>query len=257
MWFPLEKSREETVKGERQRIVYGAISAEVPDGIRDIVVQDGMDCEPLVKEGFVNWDHLDGPQHLIGEPLSTKPCRLNDAGQIDENGAIPATEGRVLLYRDHPPSDAVWSLVRAIERTPNARRRIGFSVQGEILEKQGHRIEKSRIRHLAMSHQPLMPLSFAQIAKSLRKASPGVPPALETLNLDAGPDWLWGKCRRGERPCYDPHTYQFRDGLEGTLRHLTRCRGYPLPLAKALLIGFARTMKGVQQSGRHFRPRRG
>ncbi len=255
MWFPLQKSREEVNKGERQRIVYGPISAEVPDGVKDVVVQDGMDCEPLVREGFVNWDHLDGPQHLIGEPLSTQPCRLNEDGEIDENGTIPATEGRVLLYQEHQPSDAVWSLVKAMEKTPNARRRIGFSVQGEILEKQGHRIEKSRIRHLAMSHQPLMPLSFAAIAKSLRKAQEGVPVALETLNLDAGDDWVWGRCKRGGRPCYDTRTYQFHDGLEGALRHLTGCRGYSLPLAKAVLVGLAKTMRGGHKDGRHDRAR--
>lgn len=193
-----------------------------------------------------NWDHLDGPQHLIGEPLSTRRITLNDQGAIDDHGSIPATEGRVLLYQGHPPADAVWSLVQAQEKTPHAQRRVGFSVQGEILDKQGHRIQQSRIRHLAMSHQPLMPLSFAAIAKSLRKAQAGggVPAALETLNLDAGDGWVWGHCRRGQRPCYDPKTYQFRDGPKGLLEHFTRCRGWSLPLAKAAVLGFTRSLKG-------------
>lgn len=243
MWFPLMKSTEESHHGERQRIVYGPISAEVEDGVKDIVIQDGMDCDPLTESGYVNWDHLDGPQHLIGEPLTTRPCHLNDDGEIDPHGTIPATEGRVLLYQGHPPSDAVWSLVQAQEKTPHSKRRVGFSVQGEILEKQGHRIEKSRIRHLAMSHQPLMPLSFAAIAKSLRKAE-GTPGALETLNLDAGQGWVWGACRRGQRPCYDPETYVFKDGPRGMLEHFTRCRGWSLPLAKAAVLGFTRSLKG-------------
>ena len=151
----------------------------------------------------------------------------------------------MLLYQDHAPADAVWSLVRAQEHTPQAKRRVGFSVQGEILEKQGHRISKSTIRHLAMSHQPLMPLSFAAIAKSLRQAQDGVPPALATLNLDGGTDgWIWGRCPRGHRPCYDPHTYRFLDGTRGLLRHLVRCQGWSLPMAKAAVLGLARTMKG-------------
>ncbi|MCL8207206.1 MAG: hypothetical protein K6V97_03910 [Actinomycetia bacterium] len=244
MWFPLAKAREEVHHGERQRIVYGPISAEVPDGVQDVVVQDGMDCEPLVREGYVNWDHLDGPQHLIGEPLSTRPCKLNDRGEIDDrHGTIPATEGRVLLYQGHPPSDAVWSLIQAQERTPHAKRRVGFSVQGEILEKQGHYITKSRIRHLAMSHQPLMPLSFAAIAKSLRKTQ-GAVPALQTLNLDAGDGWVWGRCPRGRRPCYDPHTYRFHDGIRGMLGHFVRCQGWSLPFAKAVVRGLARSLTG-------------
>lgn len=244
MWFPLWKSAEESHHGERQRIVYGPISAEVPDGVQDVVVQDGMDCEPLLKDGYVNWDHLDGPQHLIGEPLSVEPARLNDRGELDPHGTIPATVGRMLLYQGHPPSDAVWSLVQAQERTPHSKRRIGFSVQGEILEKQGHQISKSRIRHMAMSHQPLMPLSFAAIAKSLRKTMESAG-ALDTLNLDGGRDgWIWGKCRRGHPPCYNPKTYEFTDGVRGALTHLTQCRGWDLPLAKAVVLGFARSLKG-------------
>ena len=61
MWFPLSKSAEEVHHGARQRIVYGPISAEVPDGVQDVVVQEGMDCDPLLKDGYANWDHLDGP----------------------------------------------------------------------------------------------------------------------------------------------------------------------------------------------------
>lgn len=243
MWYPLWKSAEETHHGARQRIVYGPISAEVPDGVQDVVVQDGMECDPLVQSGYVNWDHLDGPQHLIGEPVAVEPTQMTEDGQIDPDGPIAATLGRVLLYQDHAPSDAVWSLVQAQEKTPQAKRRVGFSVQGEILEKQGHRITKSRIRHLAMSHQPLMPLSFAAIAKSLRKAE-GSSAALATLNLDDGDGWIWGRCRRGHAPCYDPQTYTFHDGVKGALQHLTRCRGWDLPLAKAVVQGFARSIKG-------------
>ena len=86
MWFPLSKSAEEVHHGARQRIVYGPISAEVPDGVQDVVVQEGMDCDPLLKDGYANWDHLDGPQNLIGEPLSVEPAHLNEAGEIDPHG---------------------------------------------------------------------------------------------------------------------------------------------------------------------------
>ncbi len=173
---------------------------------------------------------------------------MDDDGQIDPHGAIPATLGRVLLYQGTPPSDAVWNLVRAQERTPHAKRRVGFSVQGEILEKQGHRIAKSRIRHLAMSHQPLMPLSFAAIAKSLRKSAEAG--ALATLNLDQGDGWVWGRCKRGQTPCYDPKTYQFQHGPKGMLEHLTGCQGWTLPLAKSVVMGLARTLSG-RQGGHH------
>lgn len=57
MWFPLAKAREEVHHGARQRVVYGPISAEVPDGVQDVVVQAGMNCEPLLREGYVDLAH--------------------------------------------------------------------------------------------------------------------------------------------------------------------------------------------------------
>ncbi len=240
MWYPLSKAAEETHHGERRRILAGPISAEAPDGVRDIVVQDGMDCQPLLESGYVNWDHADGPEHLVGEPISVTPGALRSDGTVDAHGEIPATMGRVMLYRGHPKADAIWTLAQAQTRDPDAQRRLGFSVQGEVLEKQGHRIAKSLIRHLAISHQPLMPLSFAAIAKSLRRSGADTA-ALQTLNLDGGA--VWGPCPRGHPPCYDPRTLVFPDGVRGLLTHLVRCRGASVPAARRLIRGLAASVR--------------
>ncbi len=238
MWFPLAKASEETERGERRRVLAGPISAEAEDGVKDIVVQDGMDCQPLLDSGYVNWDHADGPGHLVGEPVSVRPTAMHPDGRVDPRGPIPATWGRVLLYQGHPEADAIWTLAQAQQRSPEAKRRLGFSVQGEVLEKQGHRITKSRIRHLAVSHQPLMPLSFAQIAKSLRAADDA---ALQTLNLDGAA--TWGPCTRGHPPCYDPATGIFPDGVRGILTHWVQCRGDSLPHARRVIRGLAQSLR--------------
>lgn len=53
MWFPLRKAEEEVEHGERRRVLYSLISAEVKDGAGDTVRQGGMDTEPLIKDGYV------------------------------------------------------------------------------------------------------------------------------------------------------------------------------------------------------------
>ena len=239
MWYPLLRAAEETDKGERKRILYSLISAEVPDAVHDVVRQDGMNCDELLKSGYINWDHLDGPSNLIGEPLSVGRTEF-DSG---EHGRVPATEARFWLYTGHPQSDAVWSLCRA-QQHPEARRRLGTSVQGEIRERQGHDISKSLIRHLAVSHQPLMPLSFVAIEKSMRAAmarsmSAGPDSPLNTLNLETG-GVLYGPCKGGE-PCYR-RDLTFKRGAKGALRHLVECRGMDPEPAKRLLIGLHRSL---------------
>ncbi len=242
MWYPLRKSAEEVDRGERKRVLYSIISAEVPDAVNDVVRQDGMDCGPLVEAGYANWDHMDGPAHLIGEPLSTDRTEIDAPGL----GRVPATEGRIWLYTGHPEADAVWSLCKA-QRAPHARRRLGTSVQGEIRERQGHDIVKSLIRHIAVSHQPLMPLSFVAIEKSLRAqmarsmaAAPDSP--TNTLNLDTG-GWIYGPCKGG-RTCYR-RDLSFRGGARGALRHLVRCRGMDPDVARSLLVGLHRSLRAV------------
>ena len=73
-----------------------------------------MDCGPLVEAGYANWDHMDGPAHLIGEPLSTDRTEIDAPGL----GRVPATEGRIWLYTGHPEADAVWSLCKAQRGIP-------------------------------------------------------------------------------------------------------------------------------------------
>ncbi len=160
-----------------------------------------------------------------------------------EHGRVPATEARFWLYAGHPQSDAAWSLCQA-QQHPDARRRLGTSVQGEIRERQGHEITKSLIRHLAVSHQPLMPLSFVAIEKSMRAAmarsmaaSPDSP--LNTLNLDTG-GILYGPCK-GSRTCYR-RDFTFRGGAKGALRHLVECRGMAPDVAKRLLLGLHKSL---------------
>jgi hypothetical protein len=238
VWYPLLRAAEEVERGEKRRVLYSLISAEVPDALRDTVRQAGMDCEPLLAEGYVNWDHGDGPENLIGEPLTVNRKEL-------ENGT-PATESRFFLYRGHPRADSVWSLAQAQQRDPMSKRRLGTSVQGEIVERQAHDIVRSVIRHLAVSHQPLMPLSFVAVEKMTksraalaRAMSAGTDSPLNTLNLDAG-GWIYGPCRGG-RTCYR-RDLSFRGGSRGAMAHLVRCRGMDPGMAKRLLLGMYRTL---------------
>lgn len=197
---------------------------------------------------------------MIGEPISTERTTYKD---------VPATESVFWLYTGHPRADATWDVIEA-QKDPMSQRKLGTSVQGEVIERQGHEIVKSLIRHYAVSHQPMMPLSICvplqksrnQIAADDYIVTPGLiefeeidksegnrarktlssvgAQALDTLNLDTGDHGIFGDCV-GIRKCYK-RDYTFKHGHEGMFKHLVRCRGMNPDKAKDMVIGLYKTL---------------
>lgn len=218
-YVPITKSQEESVKGEKRRIVEGIASTEDEDATHEVVVQDGIDPRPLLEKGFFNWDHKEGPENIIGEPLEVK---------IVEG---PATWVRGWLYEGHPRADAVWSLLQAMEKGDSSRR-IAWSVQGREIARQGNRILGMVLEDLALTDKPVNGMTFARIAKSMAAMSTESANDLLNQNLDDGmTNLLWGSCNRRH---FDK-SGRFRDGLYGAMEHLVKCKGVSVPEAKLYL----------------------
>ncbi|MHB1418289.1 MAG: hypothetical protein ACYCX4_01690 [Bacillota bacterium] len=158
-WLPLQKS-EELVKGERKRIVQGVASTEHPDLQREEVIQKGMDFAPYLNEGFINWDHLKGPENLLGEPFR------EDGARIIAYKGKPALFTKGWLYEGIQRSDAVWDLMQVLEKS-GSDRKLGWSVEGGILARLGKKIVNSVVRHMAITYKPVNTLTFAEFAKSM------------------------------------------------------------------------------------------
>lgn len=217
-FLPLEKSEGAT---EEKRLVRGLASCEDLDAQGEVVVQKGMDLDYLRTRGWLNWDHKEGPENLLGEPLHVEIVSAESHPVLSKagvRGLACYVEGK--LYKGLARADATWYHLNNPERT----RPIAWSIQGRALERDGHKITKSEIRHLAITHQPIQTRSFAEIAKSLAagalSTSSGAPLLLENLH-GRMTSVLWGQC---EKACYD-RTGRFHKGLRGAMEHLVGCHG--------------------------------
>lgn len=209
---PLTKSYTTVERGERLHILEGVASDESIDRQGERLIQQGMDFQPLLETGILNWDHQPGPENIIGEPMH---------GEIQPG---PCFFVRGLLYvKDKPRAREAWRLAKAMERSN--RRRLAWSVEGDVLRRDRQQIVASEVRHLAVTHQPINGNSWASIAKSMTSQTPIL---LENLD-DQVISMLWGDCC-ADRQCYTEHGY-FHGGRGGMLEHLHKCKGMPIPNA--------------------------
>ncbi len=219
LWFPLQKSQ---ANDGPSRMIQGIASTEDEDLQKEIVIQKGLIYEPLEKEGFINWDHLPGPENIIGEPLEVeiRPQGLWVKG---------------FLYEGHPRADATWSLIEAMEKAgPHSKRRLGWSVEGGILSRRGNRIEKAVVRNLALTHQPINTYTYAELVKSFfgKAMSTENAQPIKLQNLDEQiTSILWGDC---QNDCFDKYG-RYKQGRYGAIQHLVKCKGMDLETAKALV----------------------
>lgn len=154
-WVPVQKAHGEH-NTEGKRIVYGKASTGNQDQQRETVMQKGLDWSPLMRSGIINWNHasIADPAAIIGEPL--------DAG-LDEHGEFYI---KAMLYEGLPKADAAWDLLCYYEAHPELNRRLGWSIEGSGLRK-GNIVERTIIRHVALTHDPVNADTFASVCKAM------------------------------------------------------------------------------------------
>ena len=174
-WMPLTKAGTDP---QGRRWIEGLASDESVDLQGEVVVQKGLDLDYFVKHGFFNYDHQDvvavkgshGEERLaigkIGEPtvVRTTPQGLHVKG---------------FLYGGNPLADAVWELARSLEAS-EATRRLGFSIQGKTLGRDGNRITKAWIQDIAVTSAPVNPRTYLDVVKSTGASATEFARALST-----------------------------------------------------------------------------
>lgn len=225
-----------------ERPVSGLGSAGIKDAQRETIIQKGLNCLPAVERGYINWDHKEGPGMLLGYPTRMELVKAEEHPKLQElvragklNGLCMWVEGKLWKAGKHSGADEAWQLMEAMKGGP---RRLAWSVQGRVLERNGQLITKSEINQIALTHQPILQVSFADIAKSFSSETPaGVmttssasPLMLENLDGQLA-GHIWGTCTENH---YD-NKGRFWKGHLGTLEHMTHCRGHQLEESKNLL----------------------
>lgn len=126
-------------ESEGKHVIRGYASTPDPDRQGDTILQDGLDIKEFVKSGFLNYDHDN--RYILGYPTENT--------KIDSKGFF--VEGILL---NNPLAEQMWNLAVDLQKS-KAPRRIGFSVEGRILQKSGSRIEKATIYNVAITTNPV------------------------------------------------------------------------------------------------------
>lgn len=133
----LEKSEE----GEGgKRIIRGYASTPTLDRQDESTIQKGLDISEFVNNGWLNFDHDNSV--ILGYPTA--------GTHIDENGLW--VEGELL--KGVPLADRMWELAVALKKS-NAPRKLGFSIEGKVLERAGNVIKRAKIYNCAITANPV------------------------------------------------------------------------------------------------------
>lgn len=126
--------------GEERRIIRGYASTETQDRQEETLVQKGLDISDFVNHGFFNYDHDN--RIIMGYPL--EGCRVDKGGFWVEGELLKGIE----------EADRMWKLAVALKKS-NAPRKVGFSVEGKVLEREGNKILKAKIYNVAITSNPI------------------------------------------------------------------------------------------------------
>jgi hypothetical protein len=153
-----EKGADKTGK----RWIQGIASTDGRDLQGEIIDQGGIEFSYFLKHGYFNDDHKSGPEFKVGQPTEAKITKngLWVKGFLFKN-PDPARESRADYY---------WNLMNELA-VSGSDRKVGFSIQGKVVRRNGNKIEKCWIQDIAITTQPVNTATWAEIAKSLAKES--------------------------------------------------------------------------------------
>jgi hypothetical protein len=125
---------------DSDRLIQGYASTEHSDRQGEELLQKGLDISDFVNYGYFNYDHDN--TIILGYPLPT--CKIDDRGFF--------VQGKLL--KGMPEADKIWNLALALKKS-SAPRKLGFSVEGKVLKREGNRIVKARIYNVAITPNPV------------------------------------------------------------------------------------------------------
>lgn len=232
-WVPIEKAESpvDSNSGQEVRRIRGVASTEDKDLQGEIIHQRGLDFSYFLKHGYFNNDHKSGFINKIGEP--TKAEIRN--GQFWVEG---------FLYNDHPVADEVWELMHSQEKTPHARRKVGFSVQGKVKRRMGKQILECWVQDVAITPAPINTKTWAEIAKSFQDAEWADPETVERA-LIAGyaiSNQTGGSALRPESLDSDQHNLSYDDSIPSRKKKAEKT------LSKEEAIRFLQLHKGYSRT---------
>lgn len=114
----------------------------------DIVSPDGIDASYFMTKGWINYEHKQDAEYLIGVP--TDNC------YVDVRKGL-FVEARLL--KDNKYARSMWELAKTIQKS-GINRQLGFSIEGAVISRSSRDsriIEGVAIRNVALTTHPANP----------------------------------------------------------------------------------------------------
>jgi len=156
-WMPaqavLVKGGKKGADASGKRWIQGIASTSSKDLEGEVVEPSGIDFSYFLRHGYLNNDHKPGFENKVGQPTE---CRLTKNGLWIKG----------YLFQNHKTADAIWELMNSLDSS-GSNRRIGFSIQGKVKRREGHRIAECWVQDVAVTTAPVNTTTWAEIVKSL------------------------------------------------------------------------------------------
>jgi hypothetical protein len=136
--------------------IEGIASVEKPDLQGETVILKGMDLSYFVKRGYLNDNHSKDTSAKVGVPTEAKV--------ISEDGTHKLFVKGFML--DTPRAKSIIELAESLEKA-GTDRKLGFSVEGKVRERDGKIIKKSWVKDIALTSEPVSVGTYMNICKSL------------------------------------------------------------------------------------------
>lgn len=132
--------------------IEGVASVEKEDIAGETVILTGMDLSYLLSRGYFNDNHAKTTDAKVGVPTEAK---------VTPNGL----QVRGYLF-DTPRAKGIVELAEALQKA-GSNRRLGFSVEGKTLKRDGKIIKQCWVKDIAITAEPVNPYTYLDVIKSI------------------------------------------------------------------------------------------
>jgi len=183
-WTEIDISKSRDDQEEQPKAyVAGIISSDAQDLQGDRILQEGMQWDYFLRRGWLNYEHQQGPENILGVPTAVKAVTLE--------GGKKATRVEGYLLMDRPKAREIAETAKAL-KSMQSDRTIGYSVEGQVLQRDPKNpkiITKSRILNVSITAHPVNPdTTLELLARSLLDVGAGAVENQIDTNLTEGQD---------------------------------------------------------------------
>lgn len=185
------------LQGNKKRLIRGICSTDDMDSQQETILQEGLDFAPFLQKGWFNDNHAKETGGAVGIPLTAQIQSL-PGGRKGWH-----VEGELLSNRR---ANEIWDLAQSLERSETGRK-LGFSVEGSILERDPQnpkKIRKAIVREVAVTRCPVnYHTGLSTLVKSLSAGTGHAPVDTPITGEGAAavlaPESLEGGCKKKKK----------------------------------------------------------